>query len=474
MHNELSVAIPFELNNEINDFLIRKDLSEELIFALWSPSYGQKRLAGLIHKLISPKEGDRQRHGNVSFNSQYFERVCSIAAKEQKCGIAFLHSHPAPGWQLMSEDDVIAENKIAGAVIALTDLPLIGMTIGSDGTWSARMWEHIKGKNFNKRWCVSVRIVGTKLDVSFSDHLIPKPKYRELFKRTFTVWGEENHANTARLRVGIVGLGSVGSMIAEILARNGCQHFVLIDFDRVKEHNMDRQLGATERENDIGRLKVEISKRQISRSATAEKIEVEAVPYSIAEKEGYQAALDCDVLFSCVDRPRARKILNHFAYAHLIPVIDGGIEVRFKHGKFSGADWQLQTVAPGRPCLECLKAYDPADVSTEIEGMLDNPSYLKGLPSNHKFLRNENVFLFSVNLASLEVLQFIALATGIAGTTDFGVQRYRYNPGIIEADIEKKCKEMCSMSKLTARGDRFFSHQDRDFTAEAMRLEYKK
>jgi hypothetical protein len=36
------------------------------------------------------------------------------------------------------------------------------------------------------------------------------------------------------------------------------------------------------------------------------------------------------------------------------------------------------------------------------------------------------VFPFAANLASLEVLHFIALATGAAGVHDFGVQRFRY------------------------------------------------
>ena len=104
------------------------------------------------------------------------------------------------------------------------------------------------------------------------------------------------------------------------------------------------------------------------------------------------------------DRPRARQILNHFAYAHLIPVIDGGIQARFKNDEFSGVDWQLQTVSPGRPCLECLGAFNPNDASTEAAGKMDDPTYLQGLPLDHRFKRNENVFSFSANLASLENL----------------------------------------------------------------------
>jgi molybdopterin/thiamine biosynthesis adenylyltransferase len=467
MHKqELSVAFSGDLESEIIRRLIRKDGEEDLMFALWTPSYGNKRFTALIHIPVYPIEGDRQRHGNASFNPQFIERVCDIALKE-KCGIAFLHSHPGPGWQEMSNDDIKAEQKMMGAVAALTDLPLVGMTVGSDGTWSARMWEHITGKQFEKKWCHSVRSAGRRLRVSFNNSFIPKPTYCDLFKRTITVWGEENHMNLSRLRIGIVGLGSVGSMVAIALARAGMSRFTLIDFDEVQPHNLDRLLVATQA--DIGKLKISVTKREMVISGTAAHIDITEVPYSIAEEAGYRAGLDCDVIFSCVDRPRARSILNHFAYSHLIPVIDGGIEVRFKAGEFSGVDWQLQTVAPGRPCLECLEAFNPNDVSTEIAGKLDDPSYLRGLPADHRFKRNENVFPFSANLASLEVMQFVALATGIGGIADFGVQRYRYIPGTVETDTERLCRPDCESMKLTGQGDRYFYLYGHDYGAAAAR-----
>jgi molybdopterin/thiamine biosynthesis adenylyltransferase len=463
---ELSVAIPEGVNAGLLRHLISDDGEEDLMFALWYQSGGERRLTALLHTPIYPVDGDRQRHGNASFNQQYFERVCDLAAS-QGAGIAFMHSHPVPGWQEMSRDDVRAEQKLAGAAMGLTDLPLVGMTVGADGAWSARMWQYHGGKHYERQWCHSVRSVGQRLNVSFADHLVPRPEFRELFKRTVTVWGKDNHTTLARLRIGIVGLGSVGSMVAESLARMGFQKFVLIDFDEVQKHNLDRLLGATEA--DIGALKIKIAERQIRQSAAASHLEIEAVPFSIAEEPGYRAALDCDVLFSCVDRPRARSILNHFAYAHLIPVIDGGIEVRFKKGEFSGADWQLQTVAPKRPCLDCLGAFNSGDVATEIEGKLDDPSYLQGLPPDHRFKRNENVFPFSANLASLEVLQLVALATGIGRIEDFGVQRYRYIPGIVESDTERQCRENCETAKLIAQGDRFFHLYGRDIAAEQAR-----
>ena len=160
MHESIfSIAIPAATEARMLEHLIRTDREEDLLFALWYPSRGSARHTALIHTPVFPESGDRQRHGNASFNQQYFERVCALAI-QNKAGVAFMHSHPVPGWQDMSADDVAAEQKMAGAVASLTALPLVGLTVGTDGIWSARFWEYVRGKFFQRRWCHTVRSVG--------------------------------------------------------------------------------------------------------------------------------------------------------------------------------------------------------------------------------------------------------------------------------------------------------------------------
>ncbi|GAB2797817.1 molybdopterin/thiamine biosynthesis adenylyltransferase [Hymenobacter luteus] len=448
--DEVSVAVPAALNQQLLQHLLRDDEQEDATFALYYPSVGENRFTALVYKLILPEEGDREVHGNVEIYPQYFKRACRLAAQE-KAGVVLLHSHLGPGWQNMSPDDIDTEEGYSPAALTFTDLPLVGMTLGTDGTWSARVWER-QAAGYERKWAATVRVVGQQLHMSYADHLRPLPKLRNIYKRTATVWGPDNHRSLTRLRVGIVGLGSVGSMVAEALARMGMERFVLIDFDEVQEHNLDRLMGATV--HDLGQPKAEVAARQIRHAATAQQVEIAVVPHGITEEAGYRAALDCDVLFSCVDRPWPRHVLNHIAYNHLIPVVDGGINVRFdEHKQFEGAEWQLQTVGPDRPCLQCLKAYDSADVATEQAGMLDDPSYLAGLPNTHRFKRNENIFPFSMNLASLEVLQFVEMVTGIAGNYYLGTQRYDYNHGFIRVHDNRTCLPDCEFTKGIALGD---------------------
>lgn len=451
---EFSVAMPAALNQNLFEHLIREDEQEDVAFALYKPSDGKFRFTALIHRVILPEDGDREVHGNVDINAKYFKRVCKLAM-EEKSGIVLLHSHPASGWQGMSVDDFATERSYASNADSLTQLPLVGLTLGTDGAWSARVWEQLNGW-YEKRWAETVRVVGQKLSVTYHDGLRPTPEFKEIYKRTVTVWGEQNHAHLARLRVGIIGLGSVGSMVAESLARMGIERFVLLDFDEVQLHNLDRLLGATMQ--DIGHGKVHVAHRQILKAATATNTEISVVMNGITEDEGYKNALDCDVLFSCVDRPWPRQVLNHLAYSHLIPVIDGGIQVRLdpSSGQFSGADWQLQTVGPARPCLQCLGVFNTADVATEQAGLLEDPSYLAGLPADHRFKRNENIFPFSANLSSLEVMQFIEMVTGIGMANYYGVQRYVYNQGYIRLHDSQTCQEECFYQAGIALGDSQF------------------
>ena len=450
-----STAMAQTLAEELHSELVRRDGQEDLTFALWYPSVGEHRRTALIARRLPPEPGDRQVHGNVSFNPSYLQRSLE-AALRHGAGLAFLHSHPFPGWQAMSEDDVAAETRIARSACALTGLPLIGLTTGSDGTWSARSWTATPGQTGpSMAWLPEVRVVGKAFQVYRDAHATRPDRRGEALVRTVAAWGEKAQAELEQIRVGIVGIGSVGSMVAEALARMGLRGVTVIDFDRVELRNLDRLVSATE--VDIGQLKTAVVAKRVRAVATSSAMELRTVPQKLSHPDAYKAALDCDVLFSCVDRPHPRHILNFMAYSHLVPVIDGGILVRHRNGRFRGADWQVQTAAPGRPCLRCLGAYDENSVSLDQGGLLDDPSYMAGLDTSSPLHRRENVFPFSANLASLEVFQLISLVTGIAGQNDLGVQRFRYYPGVMDQRLDSRCGNSCEFVQLVATGDHHFS-----------------
>lgn len=70
---------------------------------------------------------------------------------------------------------------------------------------------------------------------------------------------------------------------------------------------------------------------------------------------------------------------------------------------------------------------------------------------------------------SLEVLHLIALTTGAGGIADFGVQRFRYVPGILDQRTGAKCHDGCDRSELIGHGDRHFTLMGPDLAAASSR-----
>ena len=220
--NQTSVAMTTEVHDQLVAHLVRSDGQEDLCFGVWRPSSGSARGTALLVEPILPADGERHVHGNVSFEGDYYLRAAQVAA-EHGGGIALLHSHPGvAGWQGMSDDDFAAESGHAGQAKAITGYPMLGLTLaGATRRWSARIWYRVAPRDYQPRDCETVRVVGDQLLMSYNPRLRPAEGATEQLRRTVSAWGAETQADLSRLRIGIVGAGSVGSIVAEGLARIG-------------------------------------------------------------------------------------------------------------------------------------------------------------------------------------------------------------------------------------------------------------
>ena len=445
---EISVAMAAKLDAVLGAHLHKRCRQEDLSFAYWRPSEGARRFTAVMTNLVLPEKGDRVLHGNVSFTAQYFRRI--LAEVPEGSGVAFLHGHPSAGWQGMSTDDVVAErDRLAGAVAGRTSLPLVGLTRGTDGSWSGRLWVRRARRIYERRWVSTVRVVGKRLAMTRHPDE-PAASVEDSQVATASVWGDVAQKEIVRTRVGVVGLGSVGSLVAAALSRVGVEDLTFIDFDRLKIRNLDRTHGATEW--DVGLHKVQVAGRDASCTSTARRPLLRIVPHSILTQEGLSAALDCDVLVCCVDRPSPRHLLNTIAYSHLIPVIDGGIFAKVKaDGTPQHVTWRIHTVGPDRACMVCLGNLRRSNVALDRDGKFDDPDYIAGLSENEKaVISRRNVFPFSMSVAAHEVLQLIGLVTGFERVGGCGPQRYDGYPGTMKVDRNAECETGCEFVELEA------------------------
>lgn len=445
-----SVAMDGTTGRCLRRHLLRDDGQEDVCLATYRRSIGAERQSALLRSIEPPGPGEREVHGNASFTGRYVLRVAAAAAAAG-CGVTICHSHPgARGWQKMSTPDADAERSYAHLVNELTGLPLLGMTLaGGDGRWSARCWQ----PSGEPTWCESVRVIDDTLSVSWNDDLRPAPILQATQIRTASGWGPQIQADLARLRVLVVGAGSVGLEVALRLVASGIEHVAVMDFDTVEIVNLDRLIGATRLDALLHRSKVDVACRLLRQTATAQRPEIATFDLSVCEPAGQAVALDYDLIFSCVDRPWARAVLNVLAYSDLIPTIDGGLHIDpFPDGGMRNATWRSHVIRPGRPCLACNRQLDPGQVAIDREGLLDDPEYIRGANEADLSLPRQNVATLSVGVVSALLAQFVSFATAPGGLGEPGpVQHLLSTHSLIHLNASTQAN--CAFEDDVAAGD---------------------
>lgn len=131
-------------------------------------------------------------------------------------------------------------------------------------------------------------------------------------------------------RIHIVGCGSVGSTLAENLARCGVTKMTLWDFDKVEAHNIVNQMF---RQQDIGKLKVEALKDILMDINPEIKDDVELKP------KGWEGKLMSGYIFLCVDNIELRRTIveKHMNSPYVKAVFD--FRTLLESAQHYSADW---------------------------------------------------------------------------------------------------------------------------------------
>ena len=136
------------------------------------------------------------------------------------------------------------------------------------------------------------------------------------FERTRRLLGDENTRILGSKTIAIAGIGAVGGYALEALARIGIGHFILVDFDRVSESNINRQILALH--STIGELKTDAAERRV----------MDINPECIIDKHPVVISSDnlsifssADIILDCIDSLGAKIELLSYAYEHGIPAV---------------------------------------------------------------------------------------------------------------------------------------------------------
>ena len=167
-------------------------------------------------------------------------------------------------------------------------------------------------------------------------------------------FGEAGQRKLAAARVLVVGAGGLGSPASMYLAAAGVGTIDLVDFDRVDESNLHRQLLYTT--PDIGRQKIDVAAARLHAINPHARVVAHDEPFS-ADNAGALVA-GADVVIDGSDNFSTRYLVNDACVLAKTPNVYGSV------AQFDG---QLAVfAAPGGPCYRCLHPDPPPT------GLIDN------------------------------------------------------------------------------------------------------
>ncbi|MHB0979708.1 MAG: ThiF family adenylyltransferase [Thermoleophilia bacterium] len=170
----------------------------------------------------------------------------------------------------------------------------------------------------------------------------------------FAPFGEEGQRRLGAARVGLVGCGALGSVIAGHLVRAGVGYLRIVDRDFLELNNLQRQSLFTEadvRDRTPKAVAAAEHLRRINGEVVVEPLVADVNPFSIVP-----FAEGLDLLVDGTDNFTTRFLVNDYCVSRGIPWVYGGVIM---------AGGMTMTFTPGDgPCLRCVFPDVPAPGST--------------------------------------------------------------------------------------------------------------
>lgn len=176
--------------------------------------------------------------------------------------------------------------------------------------------------------------------------------HRQMLLQGFGEDGQRKLSNSSAL---ILGCGALGCVAANMLARAGVGHLVIVDRDFIEITNLQRQVLFDEQDVADAIPKAEAAKRQLVRINS--QVEVTAIVDDIDFHNIEKFADGADVFIDGLDNFETRYLVNDLSVKKAIPYMYGGAvgTVGMAYAILPNSDDSMAT-----PCLRCLFEQMPA------------------------------------------------------------------------------------------------------------------
>jgi ThiF family protein len=230
------------------------------------------------------------------------------------------------------------------------------------------------------------------------------------FDRNERFFGKEGQEKIASTHVALVGVGGLGTHVAQQLALLGVGELGLIDSEELDATNLNRYVGARYDDPIPGTPKVDIGERLIK--SISPDIQVTKVFDSLVSQKAYDEIAKSACVFGCLDSEGARLILNEICAAYNKRYIDLASDITpddtLKYGGRVFVEWD------GVGCLVCCDEIDIVEAQLDLAGPEGKRTRAAIYGLDPTLLDRVGPSVVSINgvVASLGVTEFMVAVTG--------------------------------------------------------------
>lgn len=359
--------------------------------------------------------------------------------RENRTAYFHAHNHGGKRKVAFSGVDIASHESSALALLQIADGMPVGWLVFAEQAVAGDIWFPD-----GDRRALSFLSVSGKASIKISDGYKKRKAHASLFDRQIKIFGKAGQSLLAEQKVGIIGLGGVGSLLNQTVSRLGVKHIVAVDPDVLEESNLPRVVGSSS--SDIGKLKTDIAKRVALEFDAS--IKYEAIPLSVNNPDAAESLIDCDFVFLAADTAHAMLTANSIAHQYLVPTWQVGTNISTgTNGEIADIYSCVRTIIPGETCLWCSNKIKPHILAEEA-----NPQIPAGQNAYGTETANPSVIALNETATSLAANEYMLLTTlaehddaAVSDTSWWQIRPYALKRGgiqLINPTRNKYCK-MC-------------------------------
>ena len=367
------LTIPSGLNEELQQHLFPAAGDEHGAVILAGTCESERGLGLVARELHLAKDGVDYVPGRRGYRMLKAEFIQSLILRARDKRLAYLaiHNHGGTDTVGFSGPDMASHERGYPALLDIARGMPVGALVFARSAVAGDLWF----PGCHRAPLSEAAIIGHRRQLLF-----PMPERRAaavgMYERQSRLFGDSGQELLRRTRVGIVGLGGAGSILAELLGRLGVGEFVLADPDRAEETNLPRLIGAQRRDAilpawlpravaiRLRSTKVRMAARNIRRANP--KARIEALARDFLDDDVATRFTDCDFLFLAADTMGARLLFNAIVHQYGIPGIQVGAKIPVaEDGTVGNVFCVSRMVTSDQGCLWCNGLIDASRLQDE-------------------------------------------------------------------------------------------------------------